>query len=220
MATSKSKAASRITPVATKSKPATGAIQRGNKSKTATYVMPDVPAAAVMSFLKDTRGLLTWTTRDLVDTLRITPKDAMNVIPIMEMQGYVKAAHGKPEWLTTPAGETVSGSKLPHFTRERIKSALAGLKQRIAAARKDPKAPFQISKAVAFGDFLTDQSRLQAPDVGIELLRRKSQSAATVSGAENKERLAFLRQLRGKNAPLNLQPYQEWMTQRSHEKLL
>src|ERR1700681_1078234 len=100
--------------------------------------------------------------------------------------------------LPTPAGETVSGSKLPHFTRERIKSALADLKQRIAAARKDPKAQFQISKAVAVGDFLADQSRLQAPDVGIELLRRKSQPAATVSGAENKERLAFLRQLRGK----------------------
>jgi hypothetical protein len=193
------------------------------KSKAAKSVMPGVPAAAVMSFLKDTRGLLTWTTRDLAESLRVPAAEAANVIPIMEMQGYVKAVHGKPEWLTTPAGQTVSGSKQPRFTPERIASALAALKQRIAAARKDSRSSFQISKAVAFGDFLSDQSRVQAPDVGIELSPRKLPTSASVSAkvsaTENKERLAFLKQLRGKNAPLNLQPYQEWMIKRSHGKL-
>jgi len=191
-----------------------------SKSKPPREVMPSVPAAAVMSFLKDTRGLLSWTTRDLAETLNIPASEAAKVIPIMEMQGYVKAAEGAREWFTTPAGQTVSGSKLPHYTRERIAAALNGLKERIAGARKDFKSPFKISAAVAFGDFLGDQPRVQAPDVGIELAKRKSDAAAKPSATEAKARLAFLKQLRGKNTPLNLQLYQDWMSKRSHQNLL
>jgi hypothetical protein len=173
-----------------------------------------------MSFLKDTRGLLTWTTRDLSETLSIPGTDAAKVITILEMQGYVKAAEGAREWFTTPAGQSVSGSKLPHNTPERVATALAGLKERIAAARKDFKSPFTISAAVAFGDFLGDLARVQAPDVGIELVSRKSEASAKPSATEAKARHAFLKQLRGKNTPLNVQLYQDWMSKRSHQKLL
>jgi hypothetical protein len=191
-----------------------------SKSKTPRELMPSVPAAAVMSFLKDTRGLMTWTTRDLAETLDIPPSEAAKVITIMEMQGYVKAAEGAREWFTTPAGQTVSGSKLPHYTRERVAAALTALKERIAAVRKDFKSPFKISAAMAFGDFLRDLPRVQAPDVGVQLVKHKSDSGAKTSATEAKARLAFLKQLRGKNNPLNLQPYQEWMSKRSHQKLL
>jgi hypothetical protein len=191
-----------------------------SKSKTPRELMPSVPAAAVMSFLKDTRGLMTWTTRELAETLDILPSEAAKVITIMEMQGYVKAAEGAREWFTTPAGQTVSGSKLPHYTRERAAAALTALKERIAAARKDFKSPFKISAAVAFGDILRDLPRVQAPDVGVQLVKHKSDSGAKTSATEAKARLAFLKQLRGKNNPLSLQPYQEWMSKRSHQKLL
>jgi hypothetical protein len=191
-----------------------------NRTKTGTAIMPSVPAAAVMSFLKDTRSSLTWTARDLAETLGIANADATKVLAIMELQGYVRHTHGGKDWLTTPAGETVSGSKLPHFTRERIEAALSALKQRIAAARKDFKSPFKITAAVAFGDFLSDRPRVQAPDVGIEFARRKTDEGARGSATESKERMAFLKQLRGKNIPLNLQPFQEWMSKRSHLKLL
>jgi hypothetical protein len=190
------------------------------KTGTGTELMPSVPAAAVMSFLKDTRGLVTWTTRELAETLGISATEAAKVITIMEMQGYVKDAQGGPEWLTTPAGETVSGSKLPHFTRERVEDALKGLKERIAAVRKDFKSPYKIAIAVAFGDFVSGRPRVQAPDVGIELEGRKSDAAASRSATENRERLAFLKKLRGKSAPLHLQAYQAWMSKRSHRKLL
>lgn len=182
--------------------------------------MPSVPAAAVMSFLKDTRGLLSWTTRDLAETLNIPVSEAAKVITIMEMQGYVKAAQGTREWFTAPAGQTVSGSKLPRYTPERVATALAGLKERIATARKDFKSAFKISAAVAFGDFLSDRPRVQAPDVGIELVKRKSDTGARTSATEAKARLAFLKQLRGKNTPLHVQLYQEWMSKRTHQKLL
>ena len=72
--------------------------------------MPSVPAAAVMSFLKDTRGSVTWTARDLTETLGIATADTAKVLAIMEMQGYVKPIHGGKQWLTTSAGEIVSGS--------------------------------------------------------------------------------------------------------------
>src|SRR6202051_5402489 len=125
-----------------------------SKSKTPRELMPSVPAAAVMSFLKDTRGLLTWTTRDLAETLGTPASEAAKVITIMEMQGYVKAAEGAREWFTTPAGQTVSGSKLPHYTPERVAAALAALKERIAAAPKDFKSTFRISSAAAVWAFL------------------------------------------------------------------
>jgi hypothetical protein len=191
-----------------------------SKSKSPREAMPSVPAAAVMSFLKDARGLLSWTTRELAETLNIPVSEAAKVITIMEMQGYVKAAQGTREWFTTPAGQTVSGSKLPHYTPERVATALAGLKERIATARKDFKSAFKISAAVAFGDFLSDRPRVQAPDVGIELVKRKSDAGARTSATEAKARLAFLKQLRGKNTPLNVQLYQEWMSKRTHQKLL
>jgi len=182
--------------------------------------MPSVPAAAVMSFLKDTRSLVSWTSRDLAETLGIAAADATKIITIMEMQGYVKSQQGGREFFTTGEGQAVSGSKLPHFTLERVKKGLAGLKERIGAIRKDFKAPFKISKAIAFGDFLSERARVQAADVGIELVKRQADEAQTHSATQNKERLAFLRQLRGKNAPLNMQPYQEWMSKRSHQKLV
>jgi len=182
--------------------------------------MPSVPAAAVMSFLKDTRGSLTWTTRELAETLGIAAAEAAKVLAIMEMQGYVKPTQSGKDWLTTSAGETVSASKLPHFTRERVDAALAALKQRIAAVRKDFKSPFKITVAVAFGDFLSDRPRVQAPDVGIDFARRKSDDTARGSATESKERTVFLKQLRGKNTPLHLQPYQGWMSKRSHLRLL
>jgi hypothetical protein len=191
-----------------------------SKSKAPGEVMPSVPAAAVMSFIKDTRGLLNWTTRDLAETLGIPVSEAAKVIPIMQMQGYVKGAQGTREWFTTPAGQTVSGSKQPRYTRERVEAALAALKERIAAARKDFRSPFKISAAVAFGDFLSDRPRVQAPDVGIDLVKRKSDTGAKTSATEAKAQLAFLKQLRGKNVPLNIQPYQEWMSKRSHKELL
>ena len=191
-----------------------------DKTKPGKEIMPAVAVAAVMSFLKDTRGRDTWTMRELAQTLGIGVAEAAKVITLMEMQGYVKSAEGGREWFTTAAGQTVCGSKLPHYTSERVEKALAGLKERIAAARKDFKSPYKITAAVAFGDFLGGQPRVQAADVGVELARRKSEASENTSATESKARLAFLKQLRGKNAALNVLPYQEWMSKRSHQKLL
>jgi hypothetical protein len=196
-----------------------------------------LPAEAALSFLKDTKGALTWSTRDLAASLNIDGPEAQQVLALLQAQGYVQPA-GKREnsrnsdqWLTTPAGETVAGAKPPRFTRESVEQALVALKERIQQTNKNRQSPFRIAEAVAFGDFLLpDHARLQSADVGIRLTRRedsprrnssaKSVSAEPRSATDAQAERNFLRQLRAKSAHLNLRPYANWMRHRTHRALL
>jgi hypothetical protein len=139
--------------------------------------MPSVPAQEAMSFLKDTRGALTWTVREMVDSLEITEREAKQVIAILELQGYVKPALDGTGWLTTLYGEEVSGSQSPRFNLARVTGALAELKDRIQAQNRDRRAEFHVSDAVAFGDFLIARARVQAADVGVRLVVLKDGTA-------------------------------------------
>ena len=188
------------------------------KRSFAGEVQTPVSAAAAFSFLKETKGLLTWTPGDLTKSLKISLAEAKQVLAALEMQGYIKP-HGRDEWLTTLAGETVSGAKTPRFTPESIEEALAALRNRIKLVNQDSKAPYKITDAAAFGDFLSGQPRAQAADVGIQLVRRKSEGGEH-SKKEQIARLAFLKQLRGKTQMLNVRPYEEWMGSRTHRSLL
>ena len=173
--------------------------------------MPKVPLAAVFSFLKDMRGALRWTAQDLSETLDVTRQDADKILTLLSMQGYVERTKNA-EWLTTLAGESVCGSKQPQLKRERVDAALSTLSDRIAAINKDSQAEFRITKAVAFGDFLTGRANCQSADVGIQLAARK------VTGDDNGSR--FLKQLGARNRFLHIQPYEEWMSKRTHRQLL
>jgi hypothetical protein len=194
---------------------------------------PSLPAEAALSFLKDTKGALTWSTNDLANTLKISRRDAQQALALLQAQGYVQPAHQKATarssdmWLTTPAGETVSGAKPPRFTRESVEQSLADLKQRIKLANKDAQAPFRIADALAFGDFLLPgRARVQSADVGIRLSRRQDShrrnAAATKprSATEAQAERKFLRDLRAKSAHLQLRPYADWMRLRTHRSLL
>jgi DNA-binding transcriptional MocR family regulator len=135
--------------------------------------LPPIPAEAALSFLKDAKGSVTWSTRDLADTLKISRRDAEQVIALLAAQGYVQRTSGADEWMTTPAGESVSGAKPPRFTRQSVEQAVESLKERIGQINNDSKATFRITGAVAFGDFLlSDRARVQAADVGIALTPR------------------------------------------------
>lgn len=189
-----------------------------SKKFSAAGAKPSVFAAAAFSFLKETKGLLTWTPDDLAKSLKISVAEGKQVLAALEMQGYIKP-HGRDQWLTTLAGETVSGAKSPRFTPESIEEALAALYSRIKLVNQDSKAPYKITDAVAFGDFLSGQARAQAADVGIRLVRRKSEGGEH-SKKEQVARLAVLKQLRGKTPMLNVRPYEEWMGSRTHRSLL
>lgn len=187
---------------------------RGERLFPEASALPSVPAAAALSFLRETRGLTTWTDRDMVKSLRINAADARRVIAILELQGYVKSA-GANEWMTTLSGEEVSGSKPPRFTRERVQQALDDLRRRIADLNRDSRSPYKISEAVAFGDFLSDRPRVQPAEVGIGLESRRPGDDAN-SAEEHKARRVFLRELKGKRGVLQVREFEKWMSNRTH----
>ena len=177
--------------------------------------LPSIPAPAVYSFLKDTRGALTWSAQDLATTLNVSKEDADRILALLEMQGYVQSKKASEEWLTTASGEIVSGSKQPRFNRESIDKSLSTLTDRIAAINRNQRAPFKISKAIAFGDFLSGRPQVQAADVGVELRRRDPESAR---GHEDER--AVLQQLNAKSRFVHVQRYAPWMSARSHHNLM
>ena len=137
----------------------------------------------------------------------------------MQLQGYVEPIGRTQKWRTTEEGLTVSGAKTARFTREALEQALSALRDRIQAINSDPNAEYAVSEAVAFGDFLSDQARVQAAEVGIGLTPRKANSEGSLSAVEHKAEEAFLKQLRGKRAALHIRAYEPWMSARSHRKL-
>jgi DNA-binding transcriptional MocR family regulator len=189
---------------------------------------PAIAAEAALSFLKDTKGALTWTTRDLADALKVGRGEAGQALALLQAQGYVQPARGaKDQWITTPAGESVSGAKTPRFSRESVEQSLAELKTRIQQNNKNRQASFRVTDAVAFGDFLLpDRARVQAADVGIRLVareestRRDNSSTPPHSATEAQAERKFLRELRAKSAHLNLRLYAAWMRSRTHRDLL
>ncbi len=179
---------------------------------------PSIPAEAALSFLKDTKGTVTWSVRDLADTLKISLREAEQAVALLAAQGYVQPE--QKEWMTTPAGESVSDAKTPRFSRESVEQAVESLRERIKEVNKDSKAAFKITEAVAFGDFLLkDHPRVQAADVGIGLVRRDKASDELRSASAAKAGGQFLRQLRGRTALLHIKPYADWMSKRSHLNL-
>jgi hypothetical protein len=176
--------------------------------------LPDVPAAELLSFLKQTRGAQTWTEKDFAKALRIGLPEAKQAILVLQLQGYIQAANQTGKWRITEEGNLVSGSKSPRFTRQSVEQALDDLRDRIKALNEDANSHYKIADAVAFGDFLGDEARVQAAEVGIRLAPKKGELPA--SAKEHRAQLAFLRQLRGKTALLHIRSYEDWMRSRSH----
>jgi hypothetical protein len=143
---------------------------------------------------------------------------AKQVVPFLRAQGYIEASDGGG-WLTTVSGETVSGSRPPRFTPQVVEAGLSALAGRIKAANQDASAQFHVTKAVAFGGFLAGRVRVQAADIGVQLSPREPASAVAGSAIEKAAQREFLRQLKG-SPILNIRPYDEWMSSRSHRKLV
>lgn len=145
---------------------------------------PRMPAAELLSFLKEIQGLTTWTEKDLAKALKIGLAEAKEAVAVLKLQGYIEPAGPTGKWGVTEQGDLVSGAKSPRFTRESVEQALATLRDRIKAVNQDPNAPYTITEAIAFGDFLADAARMQAADVGIRLARKEdAQVPASAKGA-------------------------------------
>lgn len=202
-----------VFPSGTSAKKRKNSKAKGNKSgaRGQKRALPQLTREAALSFLKDTRGMASWTASDMVEILRVTLAQANDALPILEMQGYVKRS-GKDEWLTTIAGETLSGSAAPRFRKEAVDEALEQLRGRIRALNANRTAKATVTKAVAFGDFLSGRAQAQAADVGVELKAR------------GREKLGLNHQvltaLRARSPMLHLHAYADWMSQRTNRKLI
>jgi hypothetical protein len=187
------------------------------KSSARPGAIPAVPIEAVFSFLRGTKGTSSWTKQDFAGTLKISVADAAKILPVIQMQGYINPYHD--EWVTTTAGEDVSGARPPRFSPEKVEEALAELRERIKATNQNSKSAYKITEAVAFGDFLQSKPRVQPAEVGIRLEPRKAKRGESPAKQHAGER-AFLRELRAKAATVNTLPYAEWMSARTHRRLL
>jgi hypothetical protein len=187
------------------------------KKKVSAARMPAVSIAAALSFLKETKGALTWTTQEFARGVGITVAEAGPALAVLQMQGYVKPGESKNEWMTSVDGDAVSGAAAPRFSAEAVKKALEDLRGRIAAVNKDAKAEFRIGSAIAFGDFMTHRAQVQAADVGIEPVRRNPRAAKRISKADER---AFLKTLRAGKQTIRLIPFEPWMRERAHRRLL
>jgi hypothetical protein len=76
--------------------------KEGRRHLIAPQNMPSIPAEAALSFLKDTSRFAIW--RTLWRSAAVMP----NTSSPLAAQGYVQR-EDKGEWMTTPAGESVSG---------------------------------------------------------------------------------------------------------------
>ncbi|HEX3371691.1 MAG TPA: hypothetical protein VHS08_04190 [Candidatus Acidoferrales bacterium] len=190
------------------------------KKTTSAAAMPAVPLEEVFSFLKETRGIVSWTIAEIANALKIGETEAKRVVRILELQGYVKQQNDSGdtnEWLTTLSGETVSGSAAPRFTLDRVKEGLAALAERIKAINRDRRARLHVTRAVAFGDFLCARARVQAADVGVRIESKphagKSQNSSHIESE-------FLKQLKAGSSLVHVRIYKPWMSKRSHVRLV
>ncbi len=194
-------------------------VPRGDATGSPIADTQKIAAAELMSFLKEAGGVRTWTEKDLATALKISVSQAKEATAVLQLQGYIEPVGNTGKWRVSEQGDLVSGAKPPRYTRKSVEDALAGLRDRIRIANDDDNAAYKIAEAVAFGDFLGDAVRVQAAEVGIRLVP-KSDAAATSSAKEHAAELEFLKQLRGKAALLHVVPYENWMSSRSHVRLL
>jgi hypothetical protein len=156
----------------------------------------------------------------MAETLTITASEAANIISILQLQGCVQPNRDEPGWMTIPAGEEVSGSTMPRYTRKSVDQALSELTDRINKINEDPHSVFKVTGAIAFGDFLSKRPRVQAVDVRVALSARTDQRKRTRDVKVKTDASAFLIMLKNKSSLLKLRLYEPWMSQRSHRKIV
>jgi len=117
-------------------------------------------------------------------------------------------SRGRRFWLK---GSTIHSAK--------GRTILASFADHLKRVDQDSSVKYKIADAVAFGDFLSGRTRVQAADVGIRLEPRNPEAHDNSAGEQSRQE-TFLRQLRGRTPLVNPQPYAEWMGARTHQSLL
>jgi hypothetical protein len=111
-------------------------------------------------------------------------------------------------------------AKTARFTREAGEQALSDLADRIQTNNYDPSSEYAVSEAVALETFYPISREFRLPMSGSGLLHKRLIQSDSGSAVEHKAEEGFLKQLRGKTAVIHIQPFEAWMSARSHRKLI
>jgi hypothetical protein len=188
---------------------------------TGSRAIPDVPAPALLSFIKQMSAEPFWDAKHLADICRVKPADVPQITATLEMLGYAEPVPGKKDICrNTQSGNTVSGAKPPRFNRGRVLEALEELRTRAERMNADPASPFRVTELIAFGDFLDEHPKVQAADVGVGLSPKQSDQVMPATAAEHKREEHVLADLKAKSPMLHLQLIEDWMRKRSHQDMI
>jgi len=183
--------------------------------------VPDIAAPALLSFLKQAAAEPAWDAQRVAHVLEVKAADVPQIVATLEMLGYVEPAPGKKgSWRNTASGNAVAGAKPPRFNHDSVLEALAELRERATQMNADAAAPFRVSELVAFGDFLDENAKAQAADVGVGLARKEREAGEVETAVEHKREEDVLTALRGKSSLLHLHPIEDWMRKRRHRNVL
>jgi hypothetical protein len=99
------------------------------KSGATTPSQTTLPAAQVMSFLRDVYSSSTWTEHDFAGMMNVNKDRTIEALGMLQLAGYVEPLE-KEKWRTTDEGRQIAGGKTPRFTAESMEKALGELKKR------------------------------------------------------------------------------------------
>lgn len=125
-----------------------------------------MPAAELLRFLKQPRGIHTWTEKDLAKALKIGLSEAKDATVVLQLQGYIERVRVTGKWRITQQCDLVSGIKPARFTQQSVEQALNELRGRIQAVNEDPNADYKTTDVVAFAGFLGEAARVQSHQRG------------------------------------------------------
>ena len=185
------------------------------------HAISDVPAAALLSFIKQVSAEPFWDAKRLTSILNANAADAPQITAMLEMLGYAEPVPGKKgAWRNTQAGNIVSGGKPARFNRESVLEALNELRRRAEQMNADPASAYRVTDLIAFGDFLSDRAKVQAADVGVGLRPKQPDQADPATAVEHKRKEHVLADLKTKSPMLQLHLVEDQMQKRSHQDLL
>ena len=101
------------------------------------------PAEEALSFLRETRGVTTWTARDMADSLKIGVADAKRVIPILEPTRLRQTGRGNDLDMTTVSRQRRFRIEASSVHQQRVAQALDKLRGRIAEINRDLQSALQ-----------------------------------------------------------------------------
>jgi hypothetical protein len=136
---------------------------------------PSLPAAAILTFLRQSADREAWTAADLARMLGVSPTEAEQAIAIMAVAGYIEPV-AKPSgvWRNTVVGNTVAGvPRAKPVARKTAEKNLEAFVGRVREVNADPRFLYRVEQAVVFGPSAITNEPVRTIDVALRLMPKE-----------------------------------------------